>query len=746
MRAQPESIEKTNGDPDTPTHTRVSGHQPAPCALLDRRGLSGIQQAAGNLAVQRLFHSGMIQAKLTLSQPEDVYEQEADRVAERITRMSHLHLSERGSQETLPRAETHFSQVRSFTTQTLSLFRQNLGIQRLVDEGAADSTSASTAPTTETSPAPPPSDAIAQMTAPKQTPSPGFIVEDSMEDLTPGQMRRGEFLSQLRTAVSNTIEAAIPSPAGLALVRPQMEQQLAGYYALDAQSLERTIRSDAPETAGATTANGYISIICERVRQTVASAQTAETPGPEGAGRVLPQVAAMSSGLVSSLSNIFLKRREGGARQPSDPQAIQAQLGPGRSLDGSVSSRMTRAFGQDFSHVRVHTDANAVELSTSLNARAFTLGEHIAFGAGEYQPGTMIGDALIAHELAHVMQQSGATASAPLPKGETGHDSLEEEADHSAVGALVSLWGQAKAGLADLGQQAMPRLRSGLRLQRCAKKPTPAPEEEFNLPNHPNPLSAPGERILFSSVFRGLRPTDFETIYTGVGGHFDALGSGPLEKKFPGHGAANLSFFIDSTWDGKTPVSVEMQIKRLSDGLAVRKKTWNFEIKPYFPTTISQVGDEDEKPIGLGGNITYVYQVGPERDAQGNPRTYERQTILERFEGATCNIERSELKPEFQAAHPELTTPEKIAAHFYNPTAFNATFTVDRSNAFADVNGENNVNQAWAPVMNALMTKKDVYFDHTQVFEAKPGVPLGRYVIRRILRHNGAMAMKKSPL
>jgi Domain of unknown function (DUF4157) len=137
---------------------------------------------------------------------------------------------------------------------------------------------------------------------------------------------------------------------------------------------------------------------------------------------------------------------------------------------------MESAFGYDFSRVRVHTDARAAELSADLNARAFTIGSDIAFGTGEYQPGTLIGDALVAHELAHVVQQSGASAAvaAPLKQGGTEHDALEEEADRSAMGAVVSLWDSAKGTLANITENSMPALRSGLRLQRCTASQTRA--------------------------------------------------------------------------------------------------------------------------------------------------------------------------------------------------------------------------------------------------------------------------------
>ena len=127
-------------------------------------------------------------------------------------------------------------------------------------------------------------------------------------------------------------------------------------------------------------------------------------------------VAQAVGGVVSSIGSIFFKAREGGAREGADPQAIRAQLRGGQALDSRLRTGLSAAFGHDFSDVRVHADAGAAQLADQMNARAFTLGRDIAFGAGEYQPGTLVGDAIIAHELAHVVQQSGAAASAPLQK------------------------------------------------------------------------------------------------------------------------------------------------------------------------------------------------------------------------------------------------------------------------------------------------------------------------------------------
>ena len=73
---------------------------------------------------------------------------------------------------------------------------------------------------------------------------------------------------------------------------------------------------------------------------------------------------------------------------------------------------MTGALGGDFSGVRLHTDPPAARAAQSVDARAFTVGQHVYFGAGSYQPGAPAGERLLAHELVHTMQQ-GNTVPAP---------------------------------------------------------------------------------------------------------------------------------------------------------------------------------------------------------------------------------------------------------------------------------------------------------------------------------------------
>jgi hypothetical protein len=90
---------------------------------------------------------------------------------------------------------------------------------------------------------------------------------------------------------------------------------------------------------------------------------------------------------------------------PGDPFEREADTAARQALQGAPS---TSGLGRDFSRVRVHSDARAAASAQAVGARAYTVGEHIVFGAGELAPHTAPGMHLLAHELAHVVQQDGA--------------------------------------------------------------------------------------------------------------------------------------------------------------------------------------------------------------------------------------------------------------------------------------------------------------------------------------------------
>ena len=99
-----------------------------------------------------------------------------------------------------------------------------------------------------------------------------------------------------------------------------------------------------------------------------------------------------------------------GHDQSATPQVrtqVQGLRNGGEPLLRSARSYFEPRLGHDFSQVRIHTDQAATDTAHAIHARAFTFGDHIAFGASEYHPETPAGKRLLAHELAHVVQQSG---------------------------------------------------------------------------------------------------------------------------------------------------------------------------------------------------------------------------------------------------------------------------------------------------------------------------------------------------
>jgi hypothetical protein len=112
---------------------------------------------------------------------------------------------------------------------------------------------------------------------------------------------------------------------------------------------------------------------------------------------------------------------------PDVQSAINSSRGGGAALDSGVASKLSPSLG-DLSDVRVHTGPAAHDLNHAVSARAFATGTDVYFAPGEYKPNTTDGDRLIAHELAHVVQQRGAPSSGPLTVSEPG-DSMEREAD-----------------------------------------------------------------------------------------------------------------------------------------------------------------------------------------------------------------------------------------------------------------------------------------------------------------------------
>ncbi|MBS1143673.1 MAG: hypothetical protein H6R14_1079 [Proteobacteria bacterium] len=93
------------------------------------------------------------------------------------------------------------------------------------------------------------------------------------------------------------------------------------------------------------------------------------------------------------------------------PATVDAVLAAsGQPLDAATRQFMEPRLGHDLAKVRIHDDASAAESAAAISARAYTVGHHVVFGSGEYQPASSAGRRLLAHELVHVTQQNAVGA------------------------------------------------------------------------------------------------------------------------------------------------------------------------------------------------------------------------------------------------------------------------------------------------------------------------------------------------
>jgi Domain of unknown function (DUF4157) len=141
------------------------------------------------------------------------------------------------------------------------------------------------------------------------------------------------------------------------------------------------------------------------------------------------------------------------------PGSVQAALrSGGEPLPVEVRRTMERSFGHDFGAVRIHADGAAGRSADEIDAAAYSHGTHVVFGPGRYRPATSAGQALIAHELAHVVQTRPDAASGPPLVVASAGDPSERDADRAA--ALVA-HGRPAPGLGRVPGAVRRQLRSG---------------------------------------------------------------------------------------------------------------------------------------------------------------------------------------------------------------------------------------------------------------------------------------------
>jgi outer membrane protein OmpA-like peptidoglycan-associated protein len=252
----------------------------------------------GNKAVERLLKSHVIQAKLTIGQPGDVYEQEADRVAEQVMRMPDPDIAARKGV-----SEEH----------------KGPNIQRMCTECEEE----------------------------LQGESQGVHIQRMCTDCEEELQRKTKDseLGHLELGYSSEVD-------------PHKQTEETQVQRMCSECKEEELHRQPME-------------------EEEELFQTKEVSGGT------PEINSKTESQINSIR------------------------GGGQPLPESVRAFFEPRFGRDFSGVRVHTGSQANESAKSVNALAYTVGQDVVFGGGQYSPGTDAGKKLIAHELTHVMQQNG---------------------------------------------------------------------------------------------------------------------------------------------------------------------------------------------------------------------------------------------------------------------------------------------------------------------------------------------------
>ncbi|MBV9609977.1 MAG: DUF4157 domain-containing protein [Acidobacteria bacterium] len=220
------------------------------------------------------------------------------------------------------------------------------------------------------------------------------------------------------------------------------------------------------------------------------------------ADRVADDVTAnkRSSRWSISTVSVGVPAVDNSARVPGPPSTTEVLGAPGQPMDASTRSFMEKRFGHDFSQVRIHADPRAAESARAVGALAYTVGRNIVFGEGEYSPASSAGRRLLAHELAHVVQQT-AVNRPRLQRQPTGQ-------------ALAVNVAQLKSEIKKRGNPDITALINAFPNQLMNGGTFTLPDSVLN---GPNPVD--GTNHIFTltfAIFPGAPPL-YETVGAGVG-------------------------------------------------------------------------------------------------------------------------------------------------------------------------------------------------------------------------------------
>jgi hypothetical protein len=382
-----------------------------------------------------------------------------------------------------------------------------------------------------------------------------------------GQMTRDAFLAMLRPLVMAAADEEL-GRAGATVGCPYIERWFSHFATRPAAHVEQVAQRYSRRTHVAD-AREYIPPIIERLREGVRRWNHGQDVHADlaEAGITGTQIPPRPTGLAGAVSSAFSL-----FRKPVDE--VVDRLGPGQPLDPTTAARFADATGQDVSGVRVHTDATAARLARNMDAAAFTVGNHVAFAPNTFQPGTPRGDALLAHELAHVAQQKPATPlpaadddeTAPRDDAELARQAVatesaahETDANQAGAGTMSRLYSGAKSVMRKLTDRLEPVLTSEVQLQRCPSPQyeelpdTAPPAPESRLPQ-PVTMAFAGDRFVISFDGSTDRELVFVVHYTGP--HRTSAENNTIRIPVP---------LIDPQFTGVQPQPYNAEVRSITD-------------------------------------------------------------------------------------------------------------------------------------------------------------------------------------
>jgi len=407
-----------------------------------------MQQTLGNQAVQRLYRSGVLQAKLKIGAPGDKYEQEADRVADQVMRMPQPIVRRQIAEEEesvqakpLARQITPLVQRQAAGEEEPTQAKFESGgeaavqrqawliayrpvIQRAVPAAVREDDDKKKVQT----------NSLLQRQDEKEdeTAQAKLLLqrEEKKEDEKPAQAKRIDGLTaavqrqeekedkaqtfslQRQKEEDESAQAKLVSTAGPLLQRQQEEKE--DESAQTKSLLQRQEKEDEEKTAQTKHASGLATNL-QRQEEKEGEAQPFSLQRQEE-DESAPAMSVQRQRL--NVSPVALGAKPDGKGEMHASSAVEARVsnsrGGGSSLPAETRAFMEPRFGVDFSQVRVHTGTDAAQMCQDLNAQAFTVGRDIYFGNGKYNPQTSGGQQLLAHELTHVVQQGAALRAKPI--------------------------------------------------------------------------------------------------------------------------------------------------------------------------------------------------------------------------------------------------------------------------------------------------------------------------------------------